>query len=278
MKRSFLLIVSLFLLSFAGFSQQFNFKNDNISLQFTEFKVIGEQVHCKFLITAIGNDETFSIQMSKVKMFDTEGNEYISTKGKIGIKDIGPHAMRADLIAGIPVKGRFIFFGAISKRNKITMFEIPVNLVKQGLDFNIRMKDIMIPFGASASNKELQNNKNYKEIDDNSFIELKTTTKKENTLTFDFIVTNLGDDKNQTLLSGKCKFFDESGNEYIINHTFFGNSKGSVHGLVRKQCVKEIPVKLSLIFTDEKIANIKEIKLLELSMNDNKFQFRNITP
>ena len=278
MKKYYLLIIAFFLLSFEGYSQQFNFKNDKISIQFTEVKAIGEQLHCKFLITAIGSDETFNIMMSKVKLFDTEGNEYISTRGKIGNKDIGPHTMRADLIAGVPVKGRFIFFGAASKRSKMNMFEIPIRLLKQELDVNVRLKSIIIPFGATASNKELQNNDNYTEVDDQVFVELKSTTKEENTLTFNFLITNFDDDKNQDLISGKCKFFDESGNEYGINHTFFGNSRGSVHGLVRKECVKEIPVKLSLIFIDDKIVDLKEVKLLELNMNNNKFQFRSITP
>ncbi len=278
MKKYYVLIIAFFLLSFAGYSQQFSFKNEQISIQFTEIKAIGDQLQCKFLITAIGNDETFQIQMSKVKLFDAEGNEFISTKGKIGITDIGPHTMRADLIAGVPVKGQFIFFGAASKRSKMNMFEIPIRLVKQEIDLNVRLSNIVIPFGTTASNKELQNNKNYKEIDDHVFIELKSTTKEENTLTINFLVTNFDDDKNQALISGKCKIFDESGNEYGINHTFFGNSRGSVHGLVRKECVKDIPIKLSLIFIDDKIADLKEIKLLEINMNNNKFQFRSITP
>ncbi len=278
MRHFYLSVITFFILSTAGYSQPFSFQNENISIRFTDFKAIGNELHCKFLINSIGTDDILSIQMSKVKLFDAEGNEFISTKGRIGTKNIGPHAMNADLIAGVPVNGEFIFLDAASKRHKMNMFEIPIKLIKQNIFFTVRLTDIVIPFGASASNKELNDNANYKEIDDNVFIELKSATKEDNTLTFNFLVTNFDDDKTQDLISGQCKFFDEYGNEYGINHTFFGNSKGSVNRLVRKECVKGIPIKLSLIFIDDKITDLKEIKLLELNMNNNKFQFRNITP
>ena len=35
---------------------------------------------------------------------------------------------------------------------------------------------------------------------------------------------------------------------------------------------------VTTFFIDDKIVDLKEVKLLELNMNNNKFQFRNITP
>jgi len=279
MKKTFLLFTAFILLSISANSQQYKFTNDKVSIKFTEFKVIGEQLHCEFQISALTSDETINIFLNSTKMIDMEGNEYFPEYAEIGNKEVTGRygVLGQDLIAGVHLKGKFVFFGTVSKRKVLNFFEIPIKLPKLNLTYNARFRNITIPYGKSALNKNLKS-KFYKEIDDETYVELKSSIKDENTLTFNFLLTNFDDDKNQILSANSCKCVDDLGNEYIVSKISFGSDiKDGRYANIGKQCVKDIPIKLSIIFKDDKIPDIKEIKLLELAMNKNKTQFKNLT-
>ena len=272
--------VIAFLLTFLyinSFAQKFEYVNENLSVTFTDFKSIGEQLHCKFMVKAISKDDVFETLVSKIKIFDMEGNVYYPYQAKLGSSVVGKNQfLRSDLIADIPLKGEIIFAGAVSTRSEIAMLEMPSKLKNQKLDFNIRIKAISIPYGKTATNKELKNNKFYREIDDNIFIELKTQKKDEQNLIFNFLITNFSYDKDQALFPGKCKCIDDAGNEYLVNVANFGSESGGAYKILRKKCTKDTPLKMDIQFKDSKILGIKEIKLLEININNNIFQFKNI--
>ena len=280
MKKLFLLPIFIAFFSLSGFSQELNFNNENISFQITEIKAVGEQLHCKFIITAVESDETIYISLQKIRIFDTKGKEYNPEQGEIGKEKVtGKFSrMNSNIIAGVPVKGKIIFSGAVSKRKTLNLLEIPINIAPKETDVNIRFTNIIIPFGTSDADKKLLNNPLSEEIDDAVFTELKSITKKSDTLTFNFIVTNYDDDKIEVLNATSSKFIDDSGNEYYPNHISFGNDKtDGRYAALSKKCINEVPIKMTVRFTDSKIVNLKKIILLELGMNNNKFQFRDLT-
>jgi TolB-like protein len=106
----------------------------------------------------------------------------------------------------------------------------------------------------------------------NLLIELKGCVLSGKIVTCDFLITNNGEDVNETIYAGSSRLFDGEGNEYHGQHVIFGTDSGGSAGT---RLASGIPVRGRITF-DGIPPESQRATLLELLTDRYRIQFRNV--
>lgn len=243
---------------------------EGVKFTITDCKTVGEQLRVYFTVESADKDLKISIINNKTKIYDDEGNQYVVNNAKIGNYEGDKFkALVQELIAGVPVKGYFYFIEGAANANKIVAMDINGRNVDDNKRFELRLKNIAV------KKTEMKTPFDKIELDDDLYFKVKKAKISNSKVEVHYIMTNEGPDRKLSILSRQITMIDDEGNSFKSNYAEYGNKKGETYKAIYANPIQGIPTKGFFSF-DVKGRKIKEIKVLDIKIADNRFKIYDI--
>lgn len=245
-----------------------------ISLKLSEAHVIGDELHFDFLLENKEADDKFAISFNGVKLYDSLGNIFDVELIVFGQKTITYGGTEQQCIQGIPMKLELIFKGAPSKLAKVKALMIKLIRVSDKLEMDLKFNNIIVPTSTNKLVLEAAEDPLFMEVAPNLFARMTGVSKNEKELSLEFIVVNMGSDREMGFSFNNTRIIDDLGNSMKLNLIDFAG-KTATYGGNAVNMPQDIPMKLSFKFKliDE---SAKKIKIFEFISNGVKFQIHDI--
>ena len=245
-----------------------------ISLKLSEAHAIGDELHLDFLLENKEADANFSISFRDIKLYDSQGNVFDVKLIVFGQKSITYGGTEQQCIQGIPMKLKLIFKGAPSKLAVVKALMIKLRRTSDNHEMDLKFNNMIVPTSTNKLVLEAVEDPLFMEVAPNLFARMTGVSKNEKELSVDFIVVNMGSDREMGFSFNNTRIIDDLGNSMKLSLIDFAG-KTTTYGGNAVNMPQDIPMKLSFKFKliDE---SAKKIKIFEFTSNGVKFQIHDI--
>ena len=245
-----------------------------IVLNLKEAHTIGDELHLDFLLENKEADAKFSILFRNIKLYDNQGNAFDVERIVFGQKSITYGGTDQQCIQGIPMKLKLIFKGAPSKLSTVKLLMIKLIRVSDNKEFPFKFDNITVPTSQNKLVNEVAKDPLFLEVAPNVFARMTAVSKNEKEVILEFIVTNMGSDRDMSFSFNNTRIIDDLGNSIKLSIIDFAG-KTATYGENAVNMPQDIPMKLSFkfILVDD---NAKKIKIFEFTSHGVKYQIHDI--
>jgi hypothetical protein len=270
MKKTITVLLVSILITLGGIAKA----QEVISLKLSEAHAIGDELHLDFLLENKEADANFSISFSDIKLYDSQGNIFDVKLIVFGQKTITYGGTEQQCIQGIPMKLKLIFKGAPSKLAVVKALMIKLRRTSDNHEMDLRFNNMAVPTSSNKLVLEAAEDPLFMEVAPNLFARMTGVSKNEKELSMDFIVVNMGSDREMGFSFINTRIIDDLGNSMKLSLIDFAG-KTATYGGNAVNMPQDIPMKLSFKFKliDE---SAKKIKIFEFTSNGVKFQIHDI--
>jgi hypothetical protein len=270
MKKTIIVLLISILMIFGGILKA----QESIALDLIEAPAIGDELHLDFLFENKDADAKFSILFRNIKLYDNQGNTFDVERIVFGQKAITYGGTDQQCIQGIPMKLKLIFKGAPSKLSSVKLLMIKLIRISDKKEFPFKFDNMPVPTSQNKLVNEAAKDPLFLEVAPNIFARMIVVSKNEKEVVLEFIVTNMGSDRDMSFSFNNTRIIDDLGNSIKLSIIDFAG-KTATYGKNAVDMPQNIPMKLSLKFSlvDD---NAKKIKILEFTSNGVKYQIHDI--